>query len=172
MYTKLNKPIHIPIYEIGRHAVGYGNRVAYSVVSTPLNDIFSLVPHRYRKDFVLLIMEISGEIPPHTDSGILSTINIYIKTDNCKTTFYASNGTILHTRQIKNQTNGRLFDLCNLKVIGEFAAEPNDAWLLDVTQIHSVTSSTNTINRIAICLQSSIHRTNQVKKMLTETDYL
>jgi hypothetical protein len=168
MFIKLNKLIHVPKYDIKQHVVSYGNRISYAVVSTPLNDIFSLVPERYRKDFVLLIMEISGNVPPHTDSKILSTINIYLKSDNCKTTFYEIVTDTPHTTQIKNQTNGKLFDLASLKPIGEFVAENNEAWLLDVSIPHSVTSTESSINRIAVCLQSNKHGMEQVKEMLTE----
>lgn len=172
MFTKLNKPIQIPVYEIQQRVVGYANKIIYSTVSTPLNNIFSLVPERYKKDFVVLIMEISGSISPHTDSGILSTINIYLKPDECKTVFYELIDTTVPIRQIKNLTIGKLFSLPNLKVIGEFEAQPNDAWLLDVTQIHSVIASSTSISRIAICLQSSRHSAAHVKEMLTETGYL
>jgi hypothetical protein len=169
MFIKLNKTIHVPEYDIKQHVVSYGNRISYAVVSTPLNDIFSLVPERYRKDFVLLIMEISGNVPPHTDSKILSTINIYLKPDNCKTTFYEIVTDTPKTSQVANQTNGKLFDTESLKVIGEFVANKDEAWLLDVTLPHSVTSTESAINRIAVCLQSNKHGVEQVKEMLIET---
>jgi len=172
MFTKLNKSITISEYETKQHVVSYGNRISYAVVSTPLNDIFSLVPERYRKDFVLLIMEISGNVPPHTDSKILSTINIYLKPDNCKTTFYEIVTDTPKTTQVANQTNGKLFDLSSLKPIGEFVAKKDEAWLLDVSTPHSVTSTESTINRIAVCLQSNKHATMQVKEMLAETGNL
>ena len=169
MFIKLNKLIYIPEYDIKEHVVSYGNKISYAVVSTPLNDIFSLVPERYRKDFVLLIMEISGNVPPHTDSKILSTINIYLKSDNCKTIFYEIVTNSPQTTQVKNQTNGKMFDLNSLKSIGEFVAKNNEAWLLDVSIPHSVTSTGSSINRIAVCLQSTKHGIDQVKEMLTET---
>lgn len=172
MFTKLNKPIHISEYEIKQHVVSYGGKISYSGVSTPLNNVFSLVPYRYRKDFVLLIMKIHGNVSPHTDSKILSTINIYLKPDNCKTTFYEVITDEPKTWQVANQTNGKVFDISNLKNIGEFIAEKDDAWLLDVSIPHSVTSSQSTINRIAICLQSTLHGTERVKEMLKETGYL
>lgn len=169
MFIKLKNTIHVSEYEIKQHVVSYGNRISYAVVSTPLNDIFSLVPERYRKDFVLLIMEISGNVPPHTDSKILSTINVYLKPDNCKTTFYELITDTPKTMQVANQTNGKLFDLSGLKVLGEFVADKDEAWLLDVTIPHSVTSTESSINRIAVCLQSNKHNMDKVKEMLTET---
>ena len=117
-------------------------------------------------------MEISGNVPPHTDSKILSTINIYLKPDNCKTTFYEIVTDTPKTTQVANQTNGKLFDLSSLKPIGEFVAKKDEAWLLDVSTPHSVTSTESTINRIAVCLQSNKHATMQVKEMLAETGNL
>lgn len=174
MFIKLNKPIQILTYEIQQHYVSFGNKITYSKVSTPLNDIFSLIPERYRTDFILLLMEISGNIAPHTDSDILSTINIYIKTDNCKTVFHdlIDSTAPVRSRKIKNQTNGRMFDPTCLKVIGEFEAVPTDAWLLDVTRIHSVISAAGNINRKSICLQTTKHSIEHVKEMLSETGYL
>ena len=170
MFIKLNKPIHVPKYDIKRQGMSYGNRISYAVVSTPLNDIFSLVPERYRKDFILVTMKISGNIPPHTDSEILSTINIYLTPDNCKTTFYEIKTDTPKTRQLANQTNGKLFYLESLKVIGEFIAEKDEVWLLDVSIPHSVTSTKFSINRIAVCLQSTKHDFIKVKEMLVETN--
>ena len=115
-------------------------------------------------------MEISGNIPPHTDSKILSTINIYLKSDNCKTTFYEIVTNTPRTTQVKNQTNGKLFDLASLKPLGEFVATNNEAWLLDVSIPHSVTSTESSINRIAVCLQSTKHDVSKVKEMLVETN--
>jgi hypothetical protein len=169
MFIKLKNLIHVPKYEIVRHTVTYGSILSYKIITTPLNDIFSLVPKRYREDFSLLIMEASGNLPPHTDSGILSTINIYLKPDNCKTTFYEIITDIPKTRQIENQTNGKVFDLNSLKVIGEFVAEKDEAWLLDVSIPHSVTSTQSSVNRIAVCLQSKKHDISKVKEMLIET---
>ena len=42
MFIKLKNLIYISEYEIKQHVVSYGNRISYAVVSTPLNDIFSL----------------------------------------------------------------------------------------------------------------------------------
>lgn len=170
MFIKLKNLIHIPKYDIIRHGITYGNVISYKLISTPFNDVFSLVPERYREDFSLLIMEVSGNLPPHTDSEILSTINIYLKPDNCKTKFYEIITNYPKTRQIENQTNGKLFDLASVKVIGEFVAEKDEAWLLDVSLPHSVTSTTSAINRIAVCLQSSKYDFNNVKDMLIETN--
>jgi hypothetical protein len=115
-------------------------------------------------------MQISGNVLPHTDSGILSTINIYLKPDNCKTTFYEIKTDTPNTHKLKNQTNGKIFNLASLKVIGEFVAQKDEAWLLDVTTPHSVTSTTSNINRIAICLQSKKYDISKVKEMLIETN--
>jgi hypothetical protein len=170
MFIKLKKPIIVHEYEIQQHVVSYSDRLLYSKVSTPLNDIFSLIPDRYRSDFTLRLMKITGNIPPHTDSGILTTINIYVKPDRCKTSFYKIITDSPETMQIENQTNGEIFSLNSLTKIGEFVAEKDEAWLLDVSIPHSVVSRESTVDRIAVCLQSAKHDMSAVTEMLIETN--
>jgi hypothetical protein len=172
MIIKLNRSIHISEYEVKQHVVSYGGRITYNVVSTPFNNIFGLVPERYQKDFFLTSMSISGSVPPHTDSGILSTINIYIKPDVCKTTFYKMVTNTPTTMQVENQTNGKIFSMSSLEEIGSFVAEKDDAWLLDVTLPHSVTSANSSISRFAVCLQSNKHTADDVRSMLIETNHI
>ena len=170
MFIKLKKPIVVSEYEIKQHVVSYADRISYSKVVTPLNDIFNLIPDRYRSDFILRFMKITGNIPPHTDSGILTAINIYLKPDRCTTSFYKIITDSPETMQIENQTNGKMFSLNSLTKIGEFVAEKDEAWLLDVTIPHSVESRESTVDRIAICLQSGKHDMSAVTEMLIETN--
>jgi hypothetical protein len=176
MFIKLNKKINIPEYNAKTRIISYAGKIKYSTVTVPFNDIFSIVPERYRDEFVVRVMEIIGSIGPHTDSEILSTINIYLKPDDCTTTFYNVNtDTKINTIQIPNQTNGRVFNKEQLSPYGSFIAQTDEAWLLDVTNPHSVTSNKidNTpVNRTAIVLQSKYYSFDQVKEMLKETGYL
>jgi len=176
MFIKLNKNIHVPEHSAKTSVISYAGKIKYSTVSVPFNDIFSIVPERYRDKFVVLVMEITGSIGPHTDSEILSTINIYVNPDDCTTSFYNidadSNPT---TIQIKNQTNGRVFNVSQLSLHDSFIAKTDEAWLLDVTNPHSVTSNkvdASNVNRIAIVLQTKYYSFEQVQEMLKETGYL
>jgi hypothetical protein len=176
MFIKLNKNINVPEFNSKTEIIEYAGKIKYSTVFLPFNDIFSLVPERYRGEFIVLVMEITGSISPHTDSGILTTINIYNNPDDCTTTFYDIPKDIkIDTMQVKNQTNGKVFKETHLSFYDSFVAKKDEAWLLDVTNPHSVTSNKtgiSTINRTAVVLQTKFYSFDQVKEMLKETGYL
>lgn len=176
MFIKLNKKINVQEYSAKTSVISYAGKLKYSTVSVPFNDIFSLVPERYRDKFVVLVMEIIGSISPHTDSEILSTINIYVNPDDCTTTFYNINTDInIKSTKLENQSNGRIFNVSQLKPYDSFIAKTDEAWLLDVTYPHGVTSNKidNTpVTRTAIVLQTKFYSFEQVKEMLKETGYL
>jgi hypothetical protein len=109
---------------------------------------------------------------PHTDSKIASTINFYISTASSVTEFYTVDTSKLKYTQIFNQTDGVVFDKSCLKSAGSFMANPGEAWLLDVSQPHSVVSFNTGENRIAMVLQSSIYPYARVKEFLQETGNL
>jgi hypothetical protein len=178
MFTQLNKNIPISEYIQKDKYIEYGGRIEYSVVDTPLNNTFLVIPERYRNHFNLFVMKISGFIPAHTDSEIASTINFYVKPDNCITNFYNINEAtfnIKRTQQVENQTNGRIFMPNQLILSDSFVAKQDEVWLLDVTKPHSVSSLKEgifpPIDRVAIVLQSQFPY-EQVKEMLKETGYL
>jgi hypothetical protein len=170
MFIKLKKSIVVSEYEIKQHGVSYGDRIFYSNIVASSNDIWNLIPDRYRSDFILRLMKITSNIPPHTDSGILSTINVYVKPNRCTTSFFKIKTDSLKSMQIENQTNGKIFTLNSLTKIGEFVAEKDEAWLLDVSIPHSVVSSEFPVDRIAVCLQSAKHDMSAVTEMLIETN--
>jgi hypothetical protein len=176
MFIKLNKNIHIPEYSANTSIIEFVDKLKYSTVSVPFNDIFSLVPKIYRDKFLIYVMEITGSLGPHTDSEILSTINIYVNPDDCTTKFFdIPKDSMIDTVQIKNQTNGKVFKASQLSLYGSFIAETDEAWLLDVTNPHSVTSNkidSSKINRTAIVLQTKFYSFEQVQEMLKETGYL
>ena len=175
MFVKLNKKIIVSEYVKNFDVISYADAIKYATVTVPIVDIYSLVPERYRDKFSLLIMEISRPISPHTDSEILSTINIYVEPDNCVTTFYDfNNDTTVTTRKLNNQTNGRLFNKEELLPVNSFIANKDEAWLLDVTKPHSVNTVDHrfVVKRKAIVLQSRYYNYEQVKEMLKETGYI
>lgn len=116
------------------------------------------IPESYIKHFYVMWMEINTPyIPPHTDSNVLSVINIYINTNDAKTTFYsicASNPRLL---KITNQTDGSMYDESDLEEICSFTADPYDMWILNIKKPHSVSAPTNNNNntvRTAYCIYS------------------
>lgn len=130
--------------------------------------IRSIIPESIRTSFDISLMEINGSIPPHDDDKILSSINIYIDTVPCITQFYKINNSSA-TIKIKNQSNGKIFNLNNLIKQDNFIAKNNEVWLLDVTKPHSVhpiNENENFFIRTAIVLQSSKYPFDTIKEML------
>jgi hypothetical protein len=177
MFVKLNKNIVVKSYTQLEEVVNYSKTIKYYKVKVDEFDVFNIIPEKYRSKFSLLLMRVTGMILPHTDSGILCTINVYTKPDNCITNFYnfKSNQNIKEFK-IQNQTNGSLYNRAQLDLFGSFSAAEDEVWLLDVTKPHSVNSNSknlipNTV-REAIVLQSRYYNYDEVSEMLKETGYL
>jgi hypothetical protein len=177
MFIKLNKNIHISEYTTIESVISYVDKIEYLTVTVPYTDVLSLIPERHRDKFTVLAMELTGPIGSHTDSGILCTINIYVKPDNCITKFYDfPKDTEFDIMQVKNQTNGKVFKAKQLVYYGSFVANKDEAWLLDVTKPHSVSSNKEgispSVNRTAIAVQTKHYSYEEVQEMLKETGYL
>ena len=181
-FVKLKNKLHVNDYTIKSLIVSYGRKIdgntfkgiSYSNVEFNNKDkIYNLIPEKFKKYFMIGIMEVNAQIPPHTDSKILSTINVYINTDNCLTQFYKFKNKHLDKTQIENQTTGFLFKPEDLETTDNFVAEPNDAYLLNVSQPHAVIpQGASDIHRTAIVLQSGKFSFEEVIEMLKETDNL
>lgn len=195
-------------YRQGQSIVSHGKNVNeefmginyLSVAAKDAHEIFSVIPERFRADFHLVLMSINSFIPPHIDNSIKSTINFYVKPDNCKTQFYSFKGEIV--------SDSNVYSLDNLVPEDCFVADVGSAYLLDVTKPHAVwdmgddlietqmgimdtyedakagmvpdlskkrmdfPSGYKDTNRIALCLQSSKYDFDDVKKMLEEVGVL
>lgn len=134
--------------------------------------LYEIIPEEYRKDFYFSFIRIDAEIPPHTDSADLAVVNFYIKPGNCLTQFYQFNTATPRRHQVKNQTDGFLFDPADLTATDSFTAQPNEAWLLDTTNPHHVIPPTDFVERTAVQLGTAVHRFEQVVNMLEETGNL
>lgn len=180
-FLKLNKTFSMDDYQKDRTFIFYGTEkdgqkvgIGYSTLKNyDSAEIFSVIPEIHRGAFTLNLMEINSPISPHTDSKILSTINFYILTSNCKTTFYEVLDNS-NTWKVNNQTNGAMYPRKDLKEISSFIAEPGDAWLLDVSVPHSVdpVEPGSPVQRSAICLQSTVYNFSQVKEMLVKSGFI
>jgi hypothetical protein len=135
---------------------GYG--LSYYKLDDQNNHLFRCIKEPYRKYFYIILMKINIlNVRPHTDSNIKVTINFYVQTNSCKTTFYKFKNSNYSETKIENQTNGSVFEFEDLVEDSSFVAEDNEMWILDVETPHSVTSLTQTKNeRIALCLQSEV----------------
>ena len=133
--------------------------------------IMNIIPREYHKCFYMTIMRINTQIPPHTDSGIKSTINFYINTDNCKTQFYKFKNDNPKKEQIENQSDGYIFDSNDLEETDFFVAQPSEAWVLNVANPHSVIPQSQFKERLAIALSSELEY-DMVCDILKEEKYL
>lgn len=174
-FAKLNYTYPSTHYTYDTMIKSYGNVINdqwvgikyYHIGDQANNDLWNLIPSQYHGDFYICIMIINCNIPPHTDSGILSSINAYIKPEGGITKFYSIHGQSI-TKKITNQTNGSIFDRSCLTQVDQFIAYPTEVYLLDVTAPHSVDQiDINTKERIAICLQSKTKTFAQVCDMLS-----
>lgn len=135
------------------------------------DSLFRVVPNKYRENFCLTLMKINTIIPPHTDTGILVTINFYLETSNCITQFYKFKGEP-KKYQIENQKEGFIFDENDLEPAGSFIAEQYDAWVLNVSQPHSVKPLGNITERLGLSLATNTYNYDDVCNMLYETGNL
>jgi hypothetical protein len=180
MFIKLKNRFNFENYETQDNRVSYGRTlgdtfygIAYDYLKTKSNHgLFEVIPEQHRDKFALLLMKINSNIAPHTDSKILATINFYVKAEEATTTFYSIVSSNPETRQIKNQTNGRIFQLSDLVPFDSFVAEDNEAYLLDVTNPHSVMYKKTPQNRIAFVLQTPHFSYEEVCSMLEKTGNL
>jgi hypothetical protein len=125
-----------PIASYGKNRNEAFVGISYSMVATPdAARAFEVVPERYRKHFYLALMEINTFIPPHIDTGVLATINFYIKPDGCTTQFYRFKDPENVTRV---GTKGYVYDLSELEDTVHFTAEKDSVYLLDTTVPHAV----------------------------------
>lgn len=175
-FTKLNKKFDVSKFTettlINAYAINGKGIEFFNIEEYDKDLILSVIPERFRNDFFMREMKINYNIPPHTDSYVTATINFYVKAKNCETKFFKKVDSELGVR-MTTQTTGRTFKEDQLEFTGSFIAETNEVWLLDVSNPHSVKSLSNdSVDRVAIVLQSTKYDFNQVYDMLVETGYI
>jgi hypothetical protein len=169
-FCKLKNSFDVGEYTILKEQIFFGAEGKgigyYEIDLVERSNLLSIIPKEYHAEFSITLMAVNTEIPPHTDSGIKSTINFYIKTDDCLTQFYALNKGQPKTIQVENQSDGVIYDEKDLIKTNAFTAKPSEAWLLDVTVPHSVKPGNNFKDRFAIAMSSTLCY-NDLKKILT-----
>jgi hypothetical protein len=139
-------------------------------VGTSINLLYSPIPERFRKDFLLYTIESNFSISPHIDNNVKSVINFYIKPSNCATNFYKIKKDSESYKHI-GQTTGSMFKKSSLDFIDGFIAKENEAWLLNVSIPHGIEPlSDKPVDRFALTLQTVKYDFDQVKDMLLETN--
>lgn len=175
-FAKLNKKFDLGEFTetnlINAYAINGKGISLYNIENYNENLILAVIPERFRADFFVREMKINYNIPPHTDSHVSATINFYVKAKDCKTNFYKKVDSDIGVK-MTTQTTGRTFKEDDLELTGSFIAESGDAWLLDVSNPHSVKNlGTEPVDRIALVLQSYKYNFNQLYDMLQETGYI
>lgn len=174
-FKKLNSSYFPSHYDILNSRIKFGETIndefkgiEYFDIQLENKNLLKIIPPQYQEDFCITLMRINTEVPPHTDTGIKVTINFYYKTSDCVTTFYKFKNKP-KKYQIENQTDGFIFDEEDLEQTGLFQAKPYEAWILDVSQPHSVKGGED---RLAISLATNTYNYEQVCNMLIETGTL
>ena len=103
-----------------------------------LKTLWRSVPFKIKPDFILLAeIEGIGFLRPHIDHKILTGLNFYVQSNDDITTFYSLKDNIVR------QSDNHYFDVESLNVVEHFVAKEKECYLLDVANIHSVTSNGN-----------------------------
>jgi hypothetical protein len=177
--VKLNREFIIKGYQELQPRISYGTNnsefydgILYKKVSVDnVDELLQIIPEDKRENFRVLVMKINRKIPPHTDSYIKSTINFYIKTENCVTKFYEPKVESPKRRKISNQKEGFIYEEKDLSEVESFVANPNEAWLLNVQTPHAVHPTGNMKERIAIALGTTMSY-EEVYQILKESEYV
>lgn len=175
-FIRLNKTFNLGKFTetnlINAYAINGKGISLYDVDNYNKDLILSVIPERFRDDFFVREMKINYNIPPHTDSHVSATINFYVKALDCKTNFYKKVNSEVGVK-MTTQTTGRTFKEDDLELTGSFIAESGDAWLLNVSNPHSVKNiGTEPVDRIALVLQSYKYNFDQILDMLRETNHI
>jgi hypothetical protein len=151
----------------GRDTISGKRGLMYNRLDDANNHLFQFIPEEFRQHFYLTFMRINIQyVRPHTDSNIKVTINFYLETNKCKTTFYSFNKPDVTEDKLAMQTNGRIYLMGDLTPEKSFVAKDNEVWILDVTKPHSVIAlETTDKDRTAFCLQSEIVSYEDTVKM-------
>jgi hypothetical protein len=79
-----------------------------------------------------------GILLPHRDHGVKTGLNYYISADNDITTFYKTKSDKVVSIKYPNRKESNIYTQNDLIETDRFVASSNEAYLLDVSQIHSV----------------------------------
>jgi len=173
MFVKLKnsfeKPLFTTIEGLTSFAGIDGKGVGHKKVWSPdAEQFYSVIPKRYWDDFDFTLMTINSRIYPHIDRDYVATINFYLETGGeYVTSVYQDTDTKSDINDKVDYSSG-VFNLEDLREVGSFIAKNNEAWLLDVSRIHTV-HNINDTTRKALSLRTTKHSYDEVYNMLKET---
>jgi hypothetical protein len=121
-----------------------------------LRNLFGIRPDRVQ----FATIDGVGFLAPHRDHNTLVTLNYYAIAGDDVTIFYKEKeGAVPVTYEGKEQAN--IFNPNDLLEVGSFVANSNEAFLLDVSQIHAVLK-TNPEPRVFVSYAWANHTYDQV----------
>ena len=82
MFMKLNKQFNGISYSSRDMEVSYAGIIGYFSVNDLKVDLLKVIPESYRDAFSVSEMKIVDAVPPHTDSGVKTVINFYVRPSN------------------------------------------------------------------------------------------
>ncbi len=172
MFVKLinnfEKPLFTTIEGLTSFAGIDGKGVGHKKVWSPdAEQFYSVLPKRYWGDFDFTLMTINSEIYPHVDRDYITTINFYLETGGDNETIFFSDGELATINSLVDYSSG-VYDESTLSKVGSFVAKNNEAWLLDVSKIHTV-HNPNNADRKALALRTKKYSYIEVYDMLKET---
>ena len=136
MFKKLNLSFPVIDYSGGDLVVSYGRFPSLKYYSV-FNDI-NLSTFKYKPKVRYCEITGIGLLQPHIDHGITCCVNYYIQSNSCTTTFYkklqSSTASVCY-----GKTTANLYNIEELVELGSFNANDGDCYLLNVSEIHSVT---------------------------------
>ena len=112
-------------------------------------------------------MTINSAIYPHVDRDYITTINFYLETGGDIRTIVFSDGELAKINDLVDYSSG-VYDESTLTELGSFVAKNNEAWLLDVSKVHTVHNPNDAVRK-ALALRTKIYNYEQVYEMLKET---
>jgi len=146
-------------YRFGKTVDGRFHGISYFIVDGEIEAaLLALLPDALQPRFICSYMVANHhDIPPHIDNGIQVSINCYVVTADATTSFYRFRQPRPAVEHLDNNDAGTaagLYRREDLDVVASFHAQPQELWVLDVTQPHDVVSAPGQGAREAYCLQS------------------
>ncbi len=172
MFAKLKnnfeKPLFTTVDGLTSFAGIDGKGVGHKKVWSPdAEQFYAVIPKRYWRDFDFSLMTINSAIYPHVDRDYITTINFYLETGGDIRTIVFSNGELANINDLVEYSSG-VYDESTLTELGSFVAKNNEAWLLDVSKVHTVHNPNDAVRK-ALALRTKIYTYEQVYEMLKET---
>jgi len=106
-------------------------------------------------------MKGKGMLLPHRDHGVKTGLNYYISADQDITSFYKTKNNEVLGFNYPGQSTSNIYNQDDVVEIDRFVANSNEAYLLDISQIHSVERISSN-SRIFIGYQWADHAYEEV----------